>query len=126
MSKTSSEVCTEALRLLGVVAVDEPPSADDYARAKDHMDDIFSTLTDTYALALDWTVETVPDGAFLPFARAIAGSIASAYGREQTAASAAAMINPRRTLYQNGLDGIRHYEARAMHHENHTTKATFY
>lgn len=126
MTKTSTEVCTEALRIIGVVAVDEAATIADVTRAKAHMDDIFSTLSDTEVLALDWTVETVPDGAFLPFARAIAGSIASSYNRSQRAAEAALMINPRKSLYEIGMDGIRAYEARAMRHENHTVTATYF
>lgn len=126
MSKTSTEVCSEALRILGVVAVDEAATAEDVARTKEHMADIYATLDDTEVLALDWTIETVPDGAFLSFARAIAGSVASTYNRTQRAAEAAALINPRKSLYEIGIDGVKAYEARAMRHENHTVSANYF
>ena len=126
MTKTSTEVCSEALRIIGVVAVDEAATAEDIVRTKEHMADIYATLDDTEVLALAWTVDTVPDGAYLPFARAVAGSVASTYNRTQRAAEAAAIINPRKSLYEIGMDGLRAYEAREMRHENHTVMANYF
>ena len=126
MTKTATETVTEALRMLGVVAIDEAATADDRTRCKDHLDSIYSTLTDTEALALDWTVETVPDGVFLALARAVAGSVASTYGRAQRAQEAAVMIDPRKSLYEIGMDGVRAYEGRKMHHQNTPTVATYF
>lgn len=126
MSKTATEVCEEGLRIIGVLALDEPATSEDVTRCKRHMSDIFAHLDDTEDLAMTWTVETVPDGAFLSFARAVGGSVASSYGRSQRAAEAAAMINPRKTLYEVGVDGIRQYEARALTVENHTVVAEYF
>lgn len=112
--------------MIGVVAEDEAATAEQGVRAKAHMDDIFAHLDETEDLALTWTVETVPDGVFLSFARAVAGSVASTYGRSRAAAEAAATINPRKTLYEIGVDGIRAYEARALNHENHVVTANYF
>ncbi len=125
MPKTSTEVCTEALRLIGVVSIDEPATSEDLRRAKAHLDDIYASLDDTDDLAVRWTVETVPDGAFLSMARAVAGSVASSYGRSARAAEAAADIKPGDPLYQIGVDGVRTYEARALNMENHVVTADY-
>lgn len=90
------------------------------------MDDIYAHLDDVEDLAVTWTVETVPDGLFLAMARAVGGSIASAFGRSQRAVEAAAMINPRKTLYEIGMDAVRAYEARSLTHENHVTVAEYF
>jgi hypothetical protein len=126
MTKTSAEVCSEALEMLGVVATDEAMTSHDAVRAKAHMDDIFVMLNNTKGLAFEWTVETVPDGAFLPFARAVAGSVASAYNRSGRAAEAAAIINPRKSLYEIGIDQLCAFAAPDMNHENHIVTATYY
>ena len=126
MAKTSNDVCAEALRLIGVVAEDEAMTADAQARAYAHMVDIFATLNNTEGLAFEWTVETVPDGAFLPFARAIAGSVASSYGASEAAAIAAAMIDPQKSIYEIGMDGIRRFAAPDMSHRDDTTIATYF
>lgn len=128
MAKTSNEVCTEALSMIGVVAEDEPMTAESFARAQAHMTDILTTLNNTKGLAFEWTIETVPDGAFLPFSRAVAGSVASAFGPgiAANARAAGAEINPRKTLYQIGIDGLREFAAPDLSDENHTVSATYY
>lgn len=126
MPKTSTEVCTEALTLIGVVATDESATSYDYARAKDHMDAIFAHLSDVKDLALPYTVETVPDEVFLPFAYAIAGSVAGSYGQAQRAMEIAMSINPGKTLYEIGIDGLCEREARMLNHENHTVYAEYF
>lgn len=95
MTKTSLEVTTEALRMIGVVAEDEAASADQYQRAKGHLDGIFAMLDETYSLAPEWTVETVPDRLYLPLAQLVAGSLATSYALDQYA-----------PLYRVGLAGV--------------------
>ncbi len=111
--------------MIGVVSVDEPATSEDLRRAKAHLDDIYASLDDTDDLAVTWTVETVPDGAFLSLARAVAGSVASSYGRSQRAAQAATDIKPGFPLYQIGVDGVRAYEARALTSENHVVTTEY-
>ena len=95
MTKTSLEVTSEALRTLGVLAEDEAASADQYQRAKAHLDGIFATLDETYSLAPEWTVETVPDRLFLPLSQMVAGSLATGYALDQYV-----------PLYRVGLAGV--------------------
>jgi len=83
MTKTALDVTTESLRLIGVTAVDESASADDHARAKNHLEAIYAELDETHGLALEWTVETVPDRLWQHMAAAVAGSICTAYGKEE-------------------------------------------
>jgi len=86
MAKTSTDVTNEALRMIGVTAVDEDASADDHARAKQHLDAIYAELDETHGLALSWTAETVPDRVWLSMAKAVAGSICTSYALDQYAA----------------------------------------
>ena len=115
MPKTSNEVCTEALRLIGVVAEDEPMTGDQFSRAQSHMTDIFATLNNTKGLAFTWTIETVPDGAFLPFARAIGGSVCTTYSKPE-------FVGWRK----QGMDELKEFAAPDMTHENHVTRAEFF
>ncbi len=85
MTKTALEVCTEALRHIKVCPVYQEPEADDYARAKDHLDAIFLYLNDDEELALDWTVATVPDNVWLGLSVMLGGSLSHSYGRHEYA-----------------------------------------
>mgnify|MGYP007022344965 CR=1 FL=1 len=85
MTKTSQEVINEALRMIEVVAVDEAATADEHARAKSHLEGIFAELDETYGLAPEWTIETVPDRLFLPLSSAVAGSVCTSYGKAEYA-----------------------------------------
>lgn len=85
MTKTALDTTTEALRLIGVVAVDETAAAADHARAKAHLDAFFAELSDTHGLALDWTVETIPDRLWPFMAAAVAGAVCTAYGKPEYA-----------------------------------------
>ena len=99
MAKTSIDVATEALRHIGVCGVEDTPEAGDMARAKAHLTDIFATLSDTQALAPDWTIETVPSGVFLPLSIMLAGSICAGYSKPEFIAE-----------YKRGLGLVRDYE----------------
>jgi hypothetical protein len=79
MTKTSQDVCTHALRLIGVCGVGDDPSADDKAIALDAMQGGLDELADQHGITVAWTVETVPDELFLPFATFVAAEIAPVY-----------------------------------------------
>ena len=81
MTKTSLDVSREALRMIGVLAVDEDASADEHARAKENLEAIYAELDETYGLAPDWTIETVPDRLWKPLAMMVAGEICTGYGK---------------------------------------------
>ena len=115
MTKTALEVATEALRQIKVVGMSENASPEDYSRTKAHLDDLFETLSTTHELALTWTVETVPNGAFLPLARMLAGSIAGAYGQTEFLG-----------LYRVGLRDIRAFELGKMKTDNQPIPAVYF
>lgn len=83
MTKTSLDVTTEALRSIGVTAVDESAEATDHARALSHLEAIYATLDETEGMALAWTIETVPDTLFLPLSMMVAGSVCLGYQKPE-------------------------------------------
>lgn len=83
MTKTALEVTAEALQMIGVLAQDEEPSAEDHARAKAHLEAIFAELDETFGIAPEWTIETVPDKLWLPVSKAVAGSICTGYSKPE-------------------------------------------
>jgi hypothetical protein len=99
MTKTAQEVTTQALQNINVVGVGDTPSSEDAQKALDHLEAIFDTLDVTEGMALDWTIETVPNRLFLPLADMVSGSIALSYEKPQ--------FTP---LYGRGLKGIRRAE----------------
>jgi hypothetical protein len=113
MTKTSLDVTTEALRTINVLAVDESASAADHARAKSHLEAIYAELDETDGAAMDWTIETVPDRLFLHLARAVAGSVSTAYEKAEYSG-----------LYDSGMKGIRRGEFDNEYRE--PTRANFF
>lgn len=85
MTKTSRDVCLEALRHINVVALDEDAQAHEYQRAKLHLDSILTELDEIHEMAIQWTAETVPESHFLGLAMAVAGSIAPGFSKPEMA-----------------------------------------
>lgn len=85
MTKTSLETTTEALRMIGVVAVDESPEGPDHVRAKSHLEAVFAEIDDRIGVAPEWTIETIPDRLWPFMSAAVAGSVCTAYGKPQYA-----------------------------------------
>lgn len=83
MAKTSLETTTEALRMIGVVAVDESPTAAEHERAKQHLEAVFAELDDRIGIAAEWTIETIPDRLWPFMAAAVGGSVCTAYGKPE-------------------------------------------
>lgn len=115
MTKTALDVTTEALNHIGVGGIGDTPEAEDHARAKAHLDDIFETLSTTQELAPEWTVETVPAGAFLPLALMLAGSICTAYGKPQYTSE-----------YKRGLGLMREYMLADVYVKSAPVRAEFF
>lgn len=82
-TKTSLEVTTEALRTIKVCPVHRAPKAEDHVRAKAKLESLLEQLSTTYGIAQEWTIETIPDGAFEGLADWLAGSICLAYNRPE-------------------------------------------
>lgn len=95
MAKTSLETTTEALRMIGVTAVDQGPVAAEHERAKAHLEAVFAELDDHHGLAVEWTIETIPDRIWPFMAAAVAGSVCTAYGKPEYT-----------TLRKYGMDGV--------------------
>lgn len=79
MSKTKAEVIARAQRVLGVLAADENPTADDSAFAEAALDGIYDELETVHGLHLTFALDSVPDGIFLPFADLLASEMAAHY-----------------------------------------------
>lgn len=79
MAKTSQDICTHALRMIGVCGVGDDPTADDKAIALDAMQGGLDELQDQHGITVTWTVETVPDALFLPFATFVAAEVAPVF-----------------------------------------------
>lgn len=80
MPKTSLEVIARAHRIIGVLANDEAPTADMQAYAMDTLEGFLAELTGTQKVAFTWTVETVPDAAFLALSECLAAEVQEHYG----------------------------------------------
>lgn len=78
MDRTKEEVARRALRLIGVVASDEPPTDDQMAGALMTLDGIFAELR---SLAVPtWDIATgVPAEAFVPMAQWLGAELAGEY-----------------------------------------------
>jgi len=99
MTKTSQDVCVQALRHLTVCAMFEQPNDEDKAQALVHLESAFASLDDTEGLAFDWTIETVPDAVFLPLSIMVAGSLSVGYSMPQYASE-----------YKRGMGMVKAYE----------------
>lgn len=77
MPKTRAEVYTRSLRRLGVLAVDEDATADMEAQAGAVLDALFAEVTASKAVT--WTLNEVPDDAFLALVDLLATEIAPDY-----------------------------------------------
>lgn len=79
MEKTREEVALRALRLIAVVAADEPATADAMNGALDVLDSLWAEVL-AEAIA-PWDIATgVPIEAFVPLANLLAAELAPEYG----------------------------------------------
>lgn len=91
MERTRDEVALRALRLLGVVASDEPATADQAQGALMVLDSIWAEVRDEAQAT--WDIATgVPQEAFVPLANLLAAEMAGEY------ATPAPMTRPRAKL----------------------------
>lgn len=79
MERTKDEIARRALRLIGVCAEDEPPSAAQMDTALGYLDGIFSELRDEAQPTWDIATGT-PAKAFVPMANWLAAEIAGEFG----------------------------------------------
>lgn len=79
MTKTRLEVIAQAHRELGVLATDETPTADQIGYAGSVLDSLFAELKTVHGMPFTWTLEEVPDEAFLPLSLCLAAEIQGHY-----------------------------------------------
>lgn len=78
MERTRDEVALRALRLIGVVASDEPATADQSQGALDVLESIWAEVRDEAQAT--WDIATsVPSLAFVPLANLLAAELAGEY-----------------------------------------------
>lgn len=81
MPKTSIDVATRALRVLGITGISRANAASDHAYAMEAMEAALAELQNTHSIPATWTIETVPDNIFIPFADLVASEVfAGGYG----------------------------------------------
>lgn len=106
MPRTSLNVAEKAHRLLGLLSVDETPSADQYAYAADTLEALFAEMQTVQGMTPTWTVETVPEAAFLPLSQLLAVEIGQHYG-VQTETRARAVMRLRAYAFENDIVDLR-------------------
>lgn len=80
MTKTSTDVISEALRRIRVLGVGDTAAGDDATTAKDALDALFAELNAVpHSMGFTWTVETVPDALYRPLAWLLAVDLADTY-----------------------------------------------
>lgn len=113
MAKTSVEIAAEALREIGVVSQYETPGPEQIVRAQSHLTAMLEELDAIHGLAIQWTIETVPETHFRGISKALAGSLANGYSKSEFSG-----------LYEEGVGIIRDIEFAAS--DNSTVPATYY
>lgn len=103
MTKTSLDIVTEALQWAGPLDATETPTAGQHARGKVILQGLVDELTSVQGATIAWTIETVPDGLFLPMSRLLAHDLAPRYGGERLEARANAIGRVRAVLFPNDL-----------------------
>lgn len=79
MDRTPQEVAQRALRLIGVCAADEPPSADQMTGALDVLSGLWAEVRAETDATWDVTTGT-PAEAYVPLANFLAAELAGEYG----------------------------------------------
>ncbi len=80
MQRTRQEIATRALRMIGVTAEDEPPSADQMAAALAVLDGLWGELLAEVRPTWDIVTGTPAEG-FVPLASWLAAELATEYER---------------------------------------------
>jgi hypothetical protein len=80
MPHTKLDLITRGLRNLGVVGVGDAPQAEDYAEADTVATAMFAQLVaDPHLIGVTWTLETIPEGVFLPLAHMLSAELSATY-----------------------------------------------
>lgn len=106
--KTRADVINRAFRMIGVKAEDEALTADQFANGGEVLDALFAEIdtraTQIHGTALDFTLATVPDDAFLPLSGALAASVAAEYQVQAPASREASILRLLSVLYPDNRE----------------------
>ena len=80
MAKTDRDVVIQALRIMNVASLHDSGDEGDFAEAKRHYDWLLVALDDVHRLGLGIVSNDIPDWAFMPLARVVAGLSAPSFG----------------------------------------------
>lgn len=99
MAKTSDDVINRAHRVLGLLAVDEVPTADMNAYALDTLEAAFDQLRYQQGVNANFDLTSIPDAVFIPLADLVASEISGHYSvngpvRSRAISQLRAYLNP--------------------------------
>jgi len=100
MAKTNRAVVDRALKLLGVTPMHQGAEGEDYEIGKVHLDHVLEALDTEHRVGVDIASDNIPDWAFIPLAKMVAGSASLEFQRPQF-----------EILYNRGLRSIRAHAA---------------
>ena len=103
MTKTSADVITEALAWCGSLNTASLPSGDRVTFGKSLLQGLVDELVSVQGATIAWTIETIPDGLFLPMSRLLAHDLAARFGGEVMETRARAISRVRAVLFPNDL-----------------------
>lgn len=107
MTKTALDVCTYALRRIGVTPVGEEPAGEDMTLAQAALEAFLSEIKDTHGATFTWTSSAVPDASYVPLARVVACDIAPSYPRPMPEPRGRAVLAFRAGIFPNNIDDRR-------------------
>jgi hypothetical protein len=105
---TRNDIIAMAHRLLGVLAVDEVPSADQNAFAVDVLDGIDAELSASQGLVIPWDLDSTPNRALLGLSQVLASDLATHYNVSY-ARRAAGIMRLRAALISDDRDDALDY-----------------
>jgi hypothetical protein len=79
MTKTTLDICTRAMRQIGVLSVGENLAADDFEVVRNAYEAEFERINTDHSLSLTYTANTVPDALLVPWASVAAAAVAPIY-----------------------------------------------
>lgn len=100
MAKTNRNVIDRALKMIGVTPMHQAAEGEDYAIAKEHLDHVLAALDTEHQIGVDIVSDNIPDWAYIPLAKMVAGSSCLEFQKPQY-----------EILYTRGLRSIRAYAA---------------
>lgn len=115
MARTNNEVIEKALNLIGVCGIGDTPEGSDYATTLVHLEDVLEAIDTRHRVGVDIPSDAIPEWAFLPIAKMVAGSVSLEYELAQ--------FNP---LYRAGLRNLRAHAANESRVNGRPVRVDYY